>query len=59
MALQFFLDQTAKRWVDCRQHRVRSAKKRHVEPTLGESIGHLKSDVACADQDRRARVSLR
>ena len=59
VASQFFLDEAAKRWVDGRQHRVRSAKKRDFEPALGESIGHLKPDVACADQDRRARASLR
>ena len=37
VASQFFLDEAAKRWVDGRQHRVRSAKKRDFEPALGES----------------------
>jgi hypothetical protein len=59
VAFQFFLDQAAERRVDCRQHRLRSAKKRNLETALGESIGHLKSDVARTDEDGRARISLR
>ena len=58
MAFQFFLDQAAEHWVDCRQHRVRPAEQRHLNAALGESVGHLKAYVARADEDRRSGLSI-
>ena len=58
VAFQFFLNQAAERRVDCRQHRVRSAKKRNVKTALGQSVGHLKAYVARADEDCCSRISL-